>query len=247
MDGREGIGFLDLPYDGPEATILDMPASEWLVAQAEREPFHLVGIGPLTNIATFLRHASSPRFRLLSLSVMGGLLELRTQPLAWQRDVAERGAVAWPDYNTVCDPDAAFTVATEGPPITWIPLDATVRAALRSHHLARLPRSHPLGTALGRSIDAWRSSQFASLFDGSVDPAPIPADAVALLHDPLTVASLIGGDWLTLRQTHLKASLSENGFRLREDESGAPATVADAVNGDAFAAFCLDRMLRLLD
>lgn len=247
MDGREGTGILDRPYAGPEAAMLDMPASEWLAAQAGRAPFHLVGIGPLTNIATFLRTISADLTPLLSLRIMGGLLDLRTQPEAWQREVAELGAAAWPDYNTACDPKAAFAVAASGAPITWVPLDVTVRAALRCHHLAQIPRATPLGAALGSAIGAWRIGQFASLFPTSADAFPIPADAVALLHDPLTVASLIGGDWLRPRQTRLTASLSEDGFRLREDEDGMSATIADAVDGDAFADFCLCRILRLFD
>jgi len=244
MDGHEGIGFLDHPYSGPESPILTLSASEWLSAQAEREPFHLVGIGPLTNIATFLRIA--PQSRLLTLTIMGGLFDLRTQPLAWQRNVAQHGAAAWPDYNTACDPEAAFAVATEGTPVTWIPLDVTVRATLRSRDLERIPRAHPLGAALDCSIDAWTNNQFASLFDDVADPSPIPADEVVLLHDPLTVASLIGGDWLHLRRTRLTASLSDLGFRLQEDESGIPATIAATVDGDAFATLFLDRILRLL-
>lgn len=118
MDGREGIGFLDRPYHGPEARILKNPASEWLPSEADRGPYHLVGIGPLTNIATFLRQNPASRSMLLGLTVMGGLFDLRSQPKAWQEDVSPRGAASWPDYNTASDPESAFTVATTGSPIT---------------------------------------------------------------------------------------------------------------------------------
>lgn len=246
MDGREGIGFLDQPYGGPVAPILDVAASEWLVHQAEEQPFHLVGIGPLSNVAAFLRHVPEPRSGLLGVSIMGGLLDLRSQPAVWQQDVARHGATAWPDHNTVSDPEAAYSVATADVPITWVPLDVTVRAALRTRHLAQISRDTPLGAALAHSIDSWRANQFATLFASAAGPSPIPHDAVALLHDPLTVASLLGGDWLRLRPTRLSASLTTEGFRLRADTAGLTATLADSVDGDAFATFCLDRITRLL-
>ena len=51
MTGTEGQGLLDLPYQGPEATIDATSASDWLVEESRRRPFHLVTIGPLTNVA----------------------------------------------------------------------------------------------------------------------------------------------------------------------------------------------------
>lgn len=99
---------------------------------------------------------------------------------------------------------------------------------------------------MANAIASWRAHQFAPILSPPADPFPIAADAVALLHDPLTVASLIGGDWLHLRHTSLTASLGAEGFRLREDPVGMPATIADAVDGDAFATFCLDRITQLL-
>ncbi len=72
MSGAEGQGLLDLPYDGPEATVETTPAVDWLLAESRRGPFHLVAIGPLTNVAAAIEEDREFAGRLLGLTVMGG-------------------------------------------------------------------------------------------------------------------------------------------------------------------------------
>ena len=91
LTGLEGRGLLDQPYDGPEATIEQHAAIDWLVEESRRRPFHLVAIGPLTNVALAMERDAGFAERLLSLTIMGGLLDPRTMPIAWQRDIEERG------------------------------------------------------------------------------------------------------------------------------------------------------------
>ena len=117
------------------------PAVEWLLTESRRGSFHLVAIGPLTNVAAAIEEDPAFAGRLLGLTVMGGLLDERTMPISWQRAIQERGATAWPDYNTMCDPVAALTVARCGIPITWVTLDATMRAPLRAAARGLLPRT----------------------------------------------------------------------------------------------------------
>jgi inosine-uridine nucleoside N-ribohydrolase len=147
MLGSEGEGLLGLPYQGPEAIVQTTPAVDWLLAESCRVPFHLVAIGPLTNVAAAIEEDPGFAGRLIGLTVMGGLLDERTMPMAWQRAIQERGAAAWPDYNTMRDPAAALTVARCGIPITWVTLDATMRAALRAA-ARKLPPTMP-GTRTG--------------------------------------------------------------------------------------------------
>ena len=244
MDGNEGVGLLDMPYHRPPAMIRPTPASDWLIAESRRAPFHLVAIGPLTNVAVALRTDPLLRTRLLGLTAMGGLLDVQAMPLAWQRDIAARGAAAWPDYNTTSDPVAALATAQLGRPITWVTLDATMRAPLRRSARDQLPADHPLGQALGRMIDAWSTSWFPTALPAPHDPAPVPPDAVAILHDPLAVASLFAGDWLQLRAARLEYGIEDGIFRLREDATGMPARVATDVDGATFEALCMSRILR---
>lgn len=104
MMGLEGRGLLDHGWGGSEAHILDEAAPEWLVETANRQPFHLVALGPLTNVATACRLEPGFAGRLLGLTVMGGVYDETALPEAWQRAIAEHGADAWPDYNTYVVP-----------------------------------------------------------------------------------------------------------------------------------------------
>jgi purine nucleosidase len=244
MDGNEGLGLLDLPYDGPVATVHSTPAIDWLIAESRRAPFHLVAIGPLTNVALALERDPELRARLLGLTAMGGLLDPRTMPEAWRRDIAQRGEAAWSDYNTTSDPAAALTTARTASPITWVTLDVTMRAPLRQASRDMLPADRPLGQALGRMIDHWHATWFPTALPAPYDPNPVPADAVAILHDPLAVASLFAGDWLRLRQTRLVYGIEDGIFRMHESAHGMPGQLAGSVDGAAFEAFCMARILR---
>ncbi len=246
MSGAEGEGVLDLPYDGPEATVETTPAVDWLLAESRRRSFHLVAIGPLTNVAAAIEQDPGFAERLLGLTVMGGLLDERSMPIAWQRAIQQRGPAAWPDYNTMCDPAAALTVARCGIPITWVTLDVTMRAPLRAAARGMLPAEHPLSAALGRMIDAWHAVWFPAALPPPDDPSPVPADAVAILHDPLAVAALFPGEWLHLRPAQLASAIEDGVFRLHEQPGGAPGWLADEVDGPQFEAFLVARIMRLM-
>lgn len=245
LTGLEGRGLLDQLYDGPVATVEPTFAIDWLVEESQRRRFHLVTIGPLTNVALAMERDAGFAERLLSLTVMGGLLDPRTLPAAWRRDIEERGAAGWPDYNTTSDPLAAFRVANAGIPTTWVPLDVTMRAPLRQYLRDRLPEDQPLTAALGRMIDSWHQAWFPVALPEGFDPDPVPRDAVAILHDPLAVAALFPGDWLQIRMAPLRSELEDGVFRLRVANDGAHYRVASHVDGDQFARFLLTRLLQL--
>jgi purine nucleosidase len=244
MSGAEGQGVLDFPYQGPEATFQTTPAVDWLLTESRRRSFHLVAIGPLTNVAAAIEEDPGFAERLLGSTVMGGLLDERSMPVAWQRAIQQRGAAAWPDYNTMSDPAAALTVARCGIPVTWVTLDATMRAPLRAATRRMLPVDHSLGAALGRMIDAWHAFWFPTALPPPDDPSPVPADAVAILHDPLAVAALFAAEWLRLRPARLASGIEDGVFRLREQPDGAPAWLAAEVDGAGFETFLMARIVR---
>ena len=246
MSGAEGLGLLDVPYSGPEAVVQSTPAVDWLLSESRRGAFHLVAIGPLTNVAAAIDRDREFAGRLLGLTVMGGLLDERTMPLAWQHAIQERGAAAWPDYNTTCDPAAALTVARSGIPVTWVTLDVTMRAPLRAAARDLLPRDHPLGVALGRMIDAWHAVWFPTALPAPDDPSPVPPDAVAILHDPLAVAALFPDGFLRLQATRLAYGVEDGLFRLRQQPAGVPGMIATDVDGAEFEACLVARIMRLV-
>jgi inosine-uridine nucleoside N-ribohydrolase len=246
--GLEGRGLLDEDWEGPEATILAASAPEWLVETARRVPFHLVAIGPLTNVAAACRLDPEFAGRLLGLTIMGGVYDEGALPEEWTRAIQEQGASAWPDYNTLVDPRAALECARSGATLIWITSEVTHRIPVLRADRGRLPDDRPLTRALGRMIDSWYEGWFrANMIDGG-SPGALPSDAVSLLHDPLTLASLLpqSGGWLTLRLVRLRYAIDGGVFRMYETngEGGTPARVATGADAERFAAFCLDRIIQ---
>ena len=243
MLGIEGRGLLDVDYWGPEATISSDDAPSWLVETSKLAPFHLVAIGPLSNVAAAVQLDPSFADRLLGLTIMGGLLDERALPPAWRRAAGESpSAASWPDYNTTCDPAAALVCARAGVPTTWVPIEVTLHAPLRRAGRDRLPADSPLGAALGRMVDVWAKEWFRPTLPAG-DRSRIP-DAVAFLHDPLALAALFPGDWLTLRPIPMSYGVEDGRFRLRGAAASGepPARVAAAVDGAGFEAFCVERI-----
>ena len=175
---------------------------------------------------------------------MGGLLDARSIPAAWQCGIRERGAAAWPDYNTVSDPAAALAIARSSILITWVPLDVTMRAPLRAVARKLLLPHHPLGAALGRMIDSWHAFWFPTALPPPHDPSRVPADAVAILHDPLAVAALFPGTWLRSRSTRIAYGIDDGVFRLDERPDGEPGYLTAEVDGAGFEAFLMARIMR---
>lgn len=246
MMGIEGRGLLDHDWDGPEATILNGSAPAWLVETARSAPFHLVALGPLTNVAAACRLDRGFAGRLLGLTVSGGLSDEVALPETWRRAIAEQGVDAWPDYNTMVDAAASLAVAQSGADLTWVTSEVTHTIPIRRRERDRLAHAGPLGTALVRMIDSWYEGWFREhMIDGD-NIAGLPIDAVSLLHDPLALASLLAASesWLTLRPARLRYAIDNGLFRLYEtgDEHAATARVSTAADAEGFAAFCVDRI-----
>jgi purine nucleosidase len=248
MMGLEGRGLLDRDWDGPEATILDAAAPEWLVETSRGTPFHLVAIGPLTNVAAACQIDPGFAGRLLGLTIMGGVFDEGALPDTWRQAIREQGLTAWPDYNTLVDPAAALVCACSGANLTWVTSEVTHHIPLLRDARNRLAENRPLGEALVRMIDSWYEGWFrANMIEGD-DLSALPGDAVSLLHDPLTLASLLpeSDRWLTLRTVPLRYAIEDGVFRMHQVPVAGEATarVSIAASSDRFAAFCVERILR---
>jgi len=251
MRGHEGRGLLDEPWDGPEATINDMPAVDWLVAESKRRPFHLAAIGPYTNVAAAIQRDPAFATRLLGLTVMGGMVHQEHFADEWQQFFAHLGeSGAWIDHNTASDPDAALVVARAGAPMTWVTAELTFHLPLTPAGLGQIEAvDRPLSDALARMTRIWNDEWFRFLpmpYDG---PSPFPDNAVACLHDPLALSAIFPGDWLTLRTEPLKYAVDGELFRttIADDGTGdAEAGVSVAADPMAFEQFYLDRVLTFL-
>jgi purine nucleosidase len=247
MMGLEGRGLLDHDWDGAEARIVDASAPDWLVQTARATPFHLVAIGPLTNVAAACRLDPAFAGRVLGLTVMGGVFDEEALPERWRQAIRDQGARSWPDYNTLVDPEAALVCARSGAKLAWITSEVTHRIPLLRPARDRLARTGPLGMALARIIDSWYDGWFRMEMVEAGEQGAYRGDAVALLHDPLTLASLLPGSeqWLTMRPVRLRYAIEDGVFRMREAPEGGEgnARVSTAADADRFAAFCLERLV----
>ncbi len=248
MMGLEGRGLLDHDWSGPEAKSLATSAPRWLVETAKTTPFHLVAIGPLTNVAAACQVDPGFAERLSGLTIMGGVYDEKALPETWQQAIHEKGSSAWPDYNTMVDPTAALVCARSGANLTWVTSEVTHSIPILRGQRDRLAQSGPLGDALARIIDSWYDGWFREQMTGTDSVAALPADAVSLLHDPLTLSSLFAtsGEWLTLRPTRLRYAIEDDLFRMHETaaETGTPARVSISADAATFAAFCVERIVQ---
>lgn len=239
--GHEGEGLLDVPFDGVEPPVLGMDAASWLPAASRHERLHVVATGPLTTVAAGLRRDPSLAGRLRGLSVMGGMVHPEHFSPYWQgwlRTPGNRGEQL--DYNTACDPLAALVCARSGVAMTWVTIEVTLRTGMTRTALDALcSAGTPFCDALARLTAIWADRHYRHAAHD------LPG-TVANWHDPLAMASVVGGPWLTLREERLRYAVEGSLFTARaaapDDPEAAPARVSVGADSAAFEAEWLRRV-----
>ena len=168
IHGKSG---LDGPEEIPEANFEpDERGAVALIAdtlRASPEPVTLVPVGPLTNIATFLRKHPDKKERVARISLMGGSMGLgNTTPAA--------------EFNIYVDPEAAREVFESGLPITMSGLDVTHQAGAGPDERERLRTTGGVGGVVAGFLDYFAAT-YESVF--GLDAPP--------LHDPVAVAAVL--------------------------------------------------------
>jgi inosine-uridine nucleoside N-ribohydrolase len=141
IHGKSG---LDGPEEIPEASFeSDERGAVALIAdtlRTSREPVTLVPVGPLTNIAAFLREHPDLKERVAHISLMGGSMGLgNTTPAA--------------EFNIYVDPEAAREVFESGLPITMSGLDITHQAGAGPDERERLRATGRVGGVVAGFLD----------------------------------------------------------------------------------------------
>jgi len=170
LDGSEEIPAASFEADerGAVALIAD-------TLKASPEPVTLIPVGPLTNIATFLREHPDLKDRVAHISLMGGSMgHGNTTPAA--------------EFNIYVDPEAAREVFASGLPITMSGLDVTHQAGAGPEVRERLRVRGKVGH-VGAGFRAFFPSPYERVF-GFDDPP---------LHDPVAVAAVLEPDLLKTR------------------------------------------------
>jgi purine nucleosidase/pyrimidine-specific ribonucleoside hydrolase len=162
LDGPEEIPEADFGPDESGAVSL---ISDTLLAASE--PVTLVPVGPLTNIATFLREHPDKKDRIARISLMGGSMgHGNTTPAA--------------EFNIYVDPEAAHEVFESGLPITMSGLDVTHQVGAGPDERERLRSTGRVGGVVAGFLDYFAST-YESVFGFEAPP----------LHDPVAVAAVL--------------------------------------------------------
>jgi inosine-uridine nucleoside N-ribohydrolase len=176
IHGKSG---LDGPEEIPKASFGPDPrGAVALISDTLRsspEPVILIPVGPLTNVATFLREHPDLTDRVARISLMGGSMGLgNTTPAA--------------EFNIYVDPEAAREVFESGLPITMCGLDVTHRAGAGPEHRERLRTTGRVGGVVAGFLDFFAAS-YEHVFGFDAPP----------LHDPVAVAAVLEPDLLKTR------------------------------------------------
>ena len=229
VHGESGIGNAELPE--PKATPVSEHAVDYLIERVLAEPqeISLFPIGPMTNIAMAIR--KEPKFAqaVKELVIMGGAIKEggNITPLA--------------EFNIYVDPHAAYIVFHSGIPITLIPLDVTHKCLLKREHLERLRKiDSPITRFLTNAIEVYLTASLELGFQGCA------------LHDPLTLATIIAPELLTLKDYYVDVDIS-GGVSMGKTfadifnitKKPANMKVAMDVRGEEFIELFLQRMERL--
>lgn len=248
--GHEGRGILDIDYDGPVAEIKEQSAAEFLVNESLQRPYHLVAVGPFTNVALAFELDPSLADRLLHVTVMGGMIHPETYTPKWQKFFADTGVTPeHMDHNTASDIEAALKMARAGTDMTWVPAELTMCTPLNKKAVSIFRDSQTVvGQVMADMLEIWNTEWFHFIPQFPDYPSPFPEDAVACLHDPLALASLFSQAWLTMRTHNLDFGIQGYLFRTNQSsgQGGAQHRVAISVDTIPFETFYLERIETLL-
>lgn len=146
-------------------------ACDFIIQTAEQEDnLTIAAIGPLTNVG--LAIAKAPHIlSKINIVMMGGQINK-----------------AHPEWNIVCDPEAARIVFESGVPIRMAGLDVTNRCQFTREEVDEIKNTgNPRTDMLGEMME---------LFIKNFGYLPI-------LHDPLALAALLWEDLLTFEDKHI--------------------------------------------
>lgn len=143
-------------------------ACDFIIEKAmEYDDLTLVAIGPLTNVGLALAKAPHIASRI-KIVLMGGQLNK-----------------AHPEWNIVCDPEAARIVFESGADITMVGLDVTNRTRFTREEVDEI-----------KSAGNVRTDMLGEMMEKFI----VSFGYLPILHDPLAMSLLIWDDLLTLEK-----------------------------------------------
>lgn len=174
----------------------------------------LVAIGPLTNVAAFLKKYPQKRKNIKRIVLMGGSIARGYYP--------NSGPTA--EYNIAADAPAAQAVFASGVPIAMAPLDVTARLQIEGAQLQKVfAQPTPLASALHALYVLWAQ--------------PIPT-----LHDPMAVSLLLDPQLCSTRT--LAVQVDDHGMTRSVQGLPSDAVVAVETDPARFIDFYVKRVTK---
>ena len=227
VHGSSGLGNAKLSES--KAQPVSQHAIDYLIERFLAEPgkISLFAIGPLTNVALAIRKEPCFANAVKELVIMGGAIR-------------EGGNITpQAEFNIYADPHAAHIVFHSGIPITLIPLDVTHKCMLYAKDIQRLQKTN---SPISRFVE----DATAVYLEFTKEKTGIDGCA---LHDPLTLATVIAPELLTLEELYVDVDISSgpsmgSTFADFYGNTGKPANmkVALDVRGEEFVELFLQRM-----
>ncbi|MBN8618277.1 MAG: nucleoside hydrolase [Anaerolineae bacterium] len=221
-EGHEGEGVLEA---GDERLMPEPEfAADYIVRMVMENPgsIHLVGIGPLTNIALALLKEPRVAEQVAQITLMGGVV----------RGLG-RLDLPYSEHNILCDADAAHVVFSSGAPINVIPLDLTTRVKVNRDGVERIRQG---GTA------------FHAAVVGQLERYPrFEKQGWTNLHDPLAVASVIDPSLVRMEAVRIDVETGGRhtlGATVMRAQADSRSRVAVDVDVERFEAFFIERVER---
>ena len=233
--GAHGKTGLDGPIiHEPTVPILEEHAVDFICRTAKETPnFHLIPVGPLTNIAAAIRRYPDIVDHVTAISLMGG-------------STTFGNATAVAEFNIWADAEAAHIVFTSGIPIKMVGLNVTRQVnATPAYRKQIREMGSETAVAVADMLDFY-SERLAIMYG-------LPGGS---MHDPLAVAAVIDPEILTFEKVHVAIELVGShtygmtvcDYRGRRTDTGElrgeqpNAEVAVAVDADRFWPLFLDAL-----
>lgn len=231
VHGSSGMGRTNLPE--PKTSVINIHAIDYLIERFLAEPNELTlfAVGPLTNVALAIRKEPKLAQAVKEMVIMGGAIRSggNMTPLA--------------EFNIYEDPHAAHIVFNSGIPITLIPLDVTYKCLLTSADVERLNQIDSPIAKFVRNVTADYMAFYLE-YEGFAGCA---------LHDPLTVATIIAPELLSIEEHYVDVDISGGVSTgktfadfMKVTKKPANMKVALDVRGQEFVELFIERMERYI-
>jgi purine nucleosidase len=213
-----------------ELYIAPRDAVTLLLEECAAHRYEVATVGMQSNMAAALGRDASFAEHVPRLTVMGGVFApVRTLGMVLPPSV---------DHNLNVDQPASLRALGAGIPSLYVPCDVTMATWLTVTQLERLRKGDALCQELAGEIDIW-TAHLRKQTGGA-----LPAEYVALLHDPLALACMVDRRFVTSMTARVTVAMHEGHVRTFIDPAaGHEAEIITSVDGPAFAEFWLETVL----